>query len=189
MIYHYDMSRTPILFAVLGMLTLRPMTGYEIKQVYQKGPANFMPISFGQIYPVLAKLRQAKMVLQNKQPGGRGSISYSITPKGEDAFRKWLFSSGDPANYRELLLRLFFAAPPELAELRGHVEAFRRQEQADLDHYEATRKWLDTAQARNPRLPIWKLVLEYGVLQSESRMLWADRALAFMTNRKRSQNK
>jgi hypothetical protein len=129
------------------------------------------------------------MVLQDKQPGGRGRISYSITPKGEEAFRKWLFSAGDPANYRELLLRLFFAAPPELAELRGHVEAFRREEQADLDHYEATRLWLDTARARNPRLPIWKLVLEYGVLQSESRMLWADRALAFMTNRKRGQNK
>jgi DNA-binding PadR family transcriptional regulator len=36
------------------MLKLRPVTGYEIKQAYQKGPANFMPISFGQIYPVLA---------------------------------------------------------------------------------------------------------------------------------------
>ncbi|MFY9559065.1 MAG: PadR family transcriptional regulator [Terriglobales bacterium] len=180
------MSRTPILFAVLGMLKLRPMTGYEIKQVYQRGPANFMPISFGQIYPLLAKLKQEKMVRQNQQPGGRGSIRYSITPKGEEAFRKWLFSPGDPANYRELLLRLFFAAPPELFELRGHVEAFRKQEQADLDHYAATRTWLDTARARNPRLPIWKLVLEYGVLQSEFRMLWAERALAFMTNRNRS---
>ena len=183
------MSRTPILYAVLGMLKLRPMTGYEIKQVYQKGPANFMPISFGQIYPVLAKLRQEKMVRQNKRQSGRGSISYFITPKGEEAFRKWLFSPGDPASYRELLLRLFFAAPPELAELRGHVEAFRREEHSCLDHYEATRKWLNTARARSPRLPIWKLVLEYGVLQSESHMLWAERALAFMTNRNRSQNK
>ena len=183
------MSRTPILFAVLGMLKLRPMTGYEIKQVYQKGPANFMPISFGQIYPVLAKLRQNKMVRQDKQQGGRGSIRYFITHKGEEAFRKWLFSPGDPGNHRELLLRLFFAAPPEMAELRGNVEAFRREQQARLDHYDDTRKWLDDAQAHNPRLPIWKLVLEYGVLLSESRVRWAERALAFMTNRNRSQNK
>jgi len=47
-------------FAVLGMLKLRPMTGYDIKQAYQKGPANFMPISFGQIYPALAKTRKRK---------------------------------------------------------------------------------------------------------------------------------
>src|SRR3984893_2731583 len=183
------MSRTPILFAVLGMLKLRPMTGYEVKQVYQKGPANFMPISFGQIYPVLAKLRQNKMVRQDKQQGGRKSIRYFITDKGEEAFRKWLFSPGDPGNHRELLLRLFFAAPREMGKLRGHVEAFRREQQARLDHYDDTRKWLDDAQAHNPRLPIWKLVLAYGVLLSESRGPRADAGPALMTNRNRSKNK
>jgi DNA-binding PadR family transcriptional regulator len=131
MIYHADMSLTSIQFAVLGMLKLRPMTGYEIKQAYQKGPANFMPISFGQIYPALAKLGKEKMVRQDKQPGRRGSIRYFIIRKGEQALREWLFSP------------------------------------------------------RNPRRPIWKLVLEYGVLQSECRVRWAERALAFMTNRHR----
>src|SRR5882762_8431154 len=185
MIYHRDMSLPPIQFAVLGMLKLRPMTGYEIKQAYQKGPANFMPISFGQIYPALAKLGREKMVHQDKQPGSRGSIRYFITGKGEGALREWLFSPREPANHRELLLRLFFAAPSELAGLLGHVETFRKEEQASLRHYGDTRKWLDDAQARNPRLPIWKLVLEYGVLQSEGRVRWAERALAFMTDRNR----
>jgi DNA-binding PadR family transcriptional regulator len=180
------MLLTSVQFAVLGMLKLRPMTGYEIKQVYQKGPANFMPISFGQIYPALAKLGKEEMVCQDKQPGSRGSIRYFITSKGEEALREWLFSPGDPANHRELLLRLFFAAPPELAGLRGLVEAFRREEQVHLRHYADTRKWLDNAQASNSRLPIWKLVLEYGVLQSEYRVRWAERTLAFMTNRNRS---
>jgi PadR family transcriptional regulator, regulatory protein AphA len=185
MIYHTDMSFTSVQFAVLGMLKLRPMTGYEIKQAYQKGPANFMPISFGQIYPALAKLGKEKMVLQDKQAGSRGSIRYSITDKGDEVLREWLFSPRDPANYRELLLRLFFAAPPELTGLLGHVETFCKEEKARLRHYDATRKWLDDAQARNPRLPIWKLILEYGVLQSACRVRWAERALAFMTNRNR----
>ena len=145
-----------------------------------------MPISFGQIYPVLAKLRQGKMVRQDKQPDGRGSIRYFITHKGEEAVREWMFSPGDPTNHRELLLRLFFATPADLAELRGLVEAFRREQQARLDHYDDTRKWLDDAQAGNPRLPVWKLVLEYGVLLSRSRVRWAERGLAFMTNRNRS---
>ena len=98
MIYHHDMSLTSIQFAVLGMLKLRPMTGYEIKQAHQKGPANFMPISFGQIYPALAKLGKEKMVRQDKQPGSRGSIRYFITGKGEEALQEWLFSPRDPAN-------------------------------------------------------------------------------------------
>ena len=180
------MSRTPIQFAVLGMLTLRPMTGYEIKQVYEKSLANFMPISFGQIYPALAKLRQGKLVRPEKQPGGRGRIRYFITAKGEEVFREWLFSAGDPTE-RDLLLRLFFAAPPAWAGLRGHVEAFRKEEQGLLDHYDGTRKWLDEVHARNPRLPVWKVVLEYGVSLSQSRVRWAEQALAFMTKKNRSQ--
>ena len=179
------MSLTSIQFAVLGMLKLRPMTGYEIKQAYQKGPANFMPISFGQIYPALAKLGKEKMVRQDRQPGSRGSIRYFISRKGEQALQEWLFSPGDPANHRELLLRLFFAAPHELAGLIGPVETFRKEEQGRLRHYDDTRKWLNDAQARNPRRPIWKLVLEYAVLQSEFRVRWAERTLAFMTNRNR----
>jgi PadR family transcriptional regulator AphA len=179
------MSFPSILFAVLGMLKLRPMTGYEIKQAYQKGPANFMPISFGQIYPALAKLGKEQFVRQDKQPGSRGSIRYFITGKGEEALRNWLFSPGDPANHRELLLRLFFAAPAELAAFRGSVQAFGKAEEAQLAHYENTHKWLDDTHPNNPRLPIWKLVMEYGVLQSESRVRWAEGALAFMTNRNR----
>ena len=125
------------------------------------------------------------MVRQDKQPGSQGSIRYFITGKGEEALREWLFSPRDPANYRELLLRLFFAAPSELAGLLCHVETFRKEEQARLRHYDDTCKWLDDAQARSPRLPIWKLVLGYGVLQSECRVRWAERALAFMKNRNR----
>jgi DNA-binding PadR family transcriptional regulator len=177
------MSLPSIQFAVLGMLKLRPMTGYEIKQAYQKGPANFMPISFGQIYPALAKLGKEKLVRQDKQAGSRGSIRYFITGKGEEALGSWLSSLGDPANHRELLLRLFFAAPAELAGLSESVRVFGKAEEARLAHYENTHKWLDDTHASNPRLPIWKLVMEYGVLQSESRVRWAEGALAFMTNR------
>ena len=179
------MSWASIQFAVLGMLKFRPMTGYEIKQAYQKGPANFMPISFGQIYPALAKLGKEKLVRQDQQPGSRGSIRYFITGKGEEALRSWLFSPSDPENHRELMLRLFFAAPAELAGLNDSVQAFRKAEEARLAHYEDTHKWLDDTHASNPRLPIWKLVMEYGVLQSESRVRWAERALAFMRNRNR----
>jgi PadR family transcriptional regulator AphA len=185
MIYRYDVSGTTIRVAILGMLTFRPMTGYEIKQVYQRGPANFMPISFGQIYPVLASLRQEKMVRPETKQGGRGKIRYFITSKGDEAFQNWLLSTGDSTNHRELLLRLFFAAPSALPQLRGHVEAYRREEQAALDRYDETRKWLDQVHGRDPRLATWKLVMEYGVLESQYRIRWAEQALAFVTNRKK----
>ena len=62
------------------------------------------------------------------------------------------------------------------------VQAFRQGQQALLDHYGTTRKWLNETHGSNPRLPVWKLVLEYGVGQSQARVRWADRALSTMTN-------
>src|SRR4051794_25188677 len=187
MIYHSDMSTSSVRLAVLGMLKLRPMTGYEVRQAYQRGPANFMPMSFGQIYPVLAELRKKGMVRQEKQGDGRGSIRYTITAKGEEAFREWQFSPADASSHRELLLRLFFASPSELPQLAGHVDAYRRHELSAIEHYDQTRKWLDEIHGDSPRLPVWKLVMEFGVLESQYRIRWAEQALAVMTNQKRSQ--
>jgi len=98
--------------AVLGMLKLRPMTGYEIKQAYQKGPANFMPMSFGQIYPALTKLSKEKLVRPDKQPGSRGSIRYFITSKGEEALREWLFSPGISKTTGSCCFGYFSPRPP-----------------------------------------------------------------------------
>jgi hypothetical protein len=36
------------------------------------------------------------------------------------------------------------------------------------------------------RQPVWKLVVDYCVMQSEVRMHWAEWAFAFITNRKGS---
>src|SRR5438105_2839639 len=164
MIYHIDMSLRPIDFAVLDMLRFRPMSGYEIKGAYERGPANFMPISYGQIYPVLAKLRRQKLVTAEKKPGTRGSLPFSITASGEEALRQWLLTS-TATSYRELLLRLFFASKNELPMLDRAISQFREQEQAQLSAYADTGKWLNEVHGTNPHLPVWKLVMEYGVLQ------------------------
>ena len=188
-IYLLDMLRASIDYAVLGMVSLRPMTGYEIKKAYARGPANFMPISFGQIYPVLARLEKEKLIRQETKPGSRGSIGYAISQSGERALREWVASSAVPAGYRELLLRLFFASPGEIQGLRGAVTAFRDKQQAALDHYDATGKWLDEAHGQSPRLPIWKLVMDYGILQSQAYLRWAEGTLAFMDELKKGKNK
>ena len=43
-------------FALLGLLALRPMSGYEIRKTIERSISNFWNESFGQIYPTLADL-------------------------------------------------------------------------------------------------------------------------------------
>lgn len=181
------MSLRPIDFAVLGMLRFRPMTGYEIKNAYQRGPANFMPISYGQIYPVLANLAKQKLIVAESRRGARGSVRYSLCSSGQEAVHEWVAAPDPSGHYRELLLRLFFASRNELPSLQAALRRFIEQERAELTHFEQIGKWLDEVHGKNPRLPIWKMVMQYGVLQSKAHLRWAELAIDFTESFKKKE--
>ena len=189
------MSVGAIEFAVLGMLRLRPMTGYEIKSAYERGPANFMPISYGQIYPILKKLTADGLVTGKLESGGRERQRYSITLAGKKLLRAWLSGTDSGASrsgavsHRELLLKLFFTSPDELGAMHGPIDSFRREEEQRLEHYRRTRGWLRSEHGENPRLAIWEMVLAYGVGQSEARVKWAEEMLAKMGKERKARRK
>jgi PadR family transcriptional regulator AphA len=174
------MSQNFARFAVLGMLSLRAMTGYEIRRAYERGPAHFMSMSFGQIYPVLKQLTAEKLARRDKRQGTRGSVRYTITASGLTTLRKWLFERREQVSSRELLLRLFFTPLEDLPSLRESAESFRQEEGRQLEHYRETSKWLREAQGKTSRLAMWELTLEYGVGESKARVRWAEQLLALI---------
>ena len=48
--------------AILGLLTLKPMSGYEIKQLFDKSISFLWRVHMSQIYPALARLSALKGV-------------------------------------------------------------------------------------------------------------------------------
>jgi DNA-binding PadR family transcriptional regulator len=49
-------------YALLGMLSSGPKTGYEIKAIFERSLQHFWSESYGQIYPTLAKLTKEGLV-------------------------------------------------------------------------------------------------------------------------------
>jgi PadR family transcriptional regulator, regulatory protein AphA len=178
-------TRNSIQFAILGMVSLRPMTGYEIKQSYERGPANFMPISYGQIYPLLKKLAAEGLVVGKLEAGGRERQRYSITMDGRKLIKAWLTAeSGAQVSHKELLLKLFFMTPGELGLIQGQMNGFHKEEAQRLEHYRRARSWLRSEHGDNSRLEIWEMVLDYGVGQSEARVRWSEGILRKMRHGK-----
>src|SRR5437868_9617560 len=69
--------------AVLGLLALRPRSGYEIKQTIDKTTRFFWNASYGQIYPELRRLAAAGLVEGEAAPrGGRARTIYRLTDEG-----------------------------------------------------------------------------------------------------------
>ncbi len=97
--------------AVLGLLALRPRSGYEIKQTLDKTTRFFWNASYGQIYPELRRLAAAGLVEGEDAPrGGRARTVYSLTDEGRRRLEEWLADPGFRVDIRdEGLLKLFFA--------------------------------------------------------------------------------
>ena len=79
---------------VLGLLALRPRSGYEIKQTIDKTTRFFWNASYGQIYPELRRLAAAGLVEGEAAPrGGRARTIYRLTDEGRRRLEDWL---GEP---------------------------------------------------------------------------------------------
>jgi DNA-binding PadR family transcriptional regulator len=96
---------------VLGLLALRPRTGYEIKQTIDSSTRFFWNASYGQIYPELRRLSAAGLVEGESAPrGGRARTVYTLTAEGRRRVEDWVAQPDFRIDIRdEGLLKLFFA--------------------------------------------------------------------------------
>jgi PadR family transcriptional regulator AphA len=166
-------------FAVLGMLTLQPMSGYDIRQSIEASVAHFWNESYGQIYPILKGLAQDGLITPGKNGNAlRGRREYAITAKGRAALEAWL---GTPARKdvvrNELLLKLFFARNAPFERALHHLEDYRRSQVAELQQFRSMERDLIRQQATHRDLPYWLLTLRFGIRQCEAGIRWADDAL------------
>src|SRR3990170_2535680 len=107
-----DVSPSILENAVLGLLTLRPMSGYEIKQLFDKSISFLWRVHMSQIYPALARLLEAGLVEMDLVPQDRKPTKkvYSITRKGRRSLQSWLREPARDKGIRDLFpLKVFFA--------------------------------------------------------------------------------
>lgn len=89
-------GKTNTMFAVLGILSLGPHTGYDIKQHMEQSTSYFWNENYGQIYPSLAELLDRKDIAVEviRQKGKPDKKLYSITDQGRQTLSDWLSAHG-----------------------------------------------------------------------------------------------
>jgi len=175
-----ETNRTTTADALMGLLSLGPMSGYQIRQLIDESIGNFWTESYGQIYPTLKRLAAEGMVtFTTEQAEGRAERKvYALTAAGRERLRDWL---NLPAHQRvprnELLLKLFFGSLVSLDVLVRHVESFRAVQQARLQQYTATAEELNRRHGKHPDLPYWLMTVNYGLHEARALSAWCDETL------------
>jgi DNA-binding PadR family transcriptional regulator len=169
-------------YAVLGMLTLQPMSGYDIRATIAESIAYFWTESYGQIYPTLNRLARERLVSKRgERAASRTRHVYAITDAGRAVLAEWLRQPAEervPRN--ELLFKLFFSRHASPAAATRQVEAYRAAQAEARDRFATLDRELVARHAKNPDLPYWLITLRYGQLEAEARLRWADEALEIL---------
>jgi PadR family transcriptional regulator AphA len=162
------MTLHPTAHVILGMLSWRPMSGYDIKAAVDRSTRFFWAASYGQIYPELRRLTEAKLVEREPATGGRRRVAYRLTPQGRQALRDWLAQGPQTYESRdEGLLKLFFAdAAPDTAH--DTLTAMHA-------HHADVAGRLRGIEAREHPTGFSALVLRYGIECHDWMARWCDR--------------
>ncbi len=168
-------------FALLGLLSMGAMSGYDLKQLSSWSVGHFWRESYGQIYPVLKDMTQAGLIRRktDKTTGRPERHVYSLTPAGRKELNQWLARPVvDEVPRSELLLKLFFGGLAPVSVSQDHIAEHRKRNTQALAEYAEIRKRLDRECGNDPRKPFWLMTLSYGESMANAAMQWCDQTLS-----------
>jgi PadR family transcriptional regulator AphA len=168
-------------YALLGMLSLGPMTGYDLKKAIEASIGYFWQEHYAQIYPMLKQLTREGLTTSHieEHEGKPDRHVYALTDKGREELQRWLAGPVESQVLRhELLLKLFFGKQVPFPVSIEHIQQYRELQVQLLHIVEKTEAHIKDVAAENPNFPYWLIALSYGKHNAEAIIEWCDEALA-----------
>lgn len=185
-------SRNTLRYIMLGLLRIRPMSGYDIKQTFERAIASYWNAGNSQIYTTLKNLNKAglidaEVVVQTSRPNRK---VYHLTTSGEAELTHWLQDSV-PERFTkdEYLTKIFFCGEESdtvaLMHLKEHRESLAKQ----MAHMIWAREEYGTRPTRRPRLLEYQLLVrEYKEAELQAGLDVTDKAIAKIEQRLNTPN-
>jgi PadR family transcriptional regulator, regulatory protein AphA len=174
-------------FAILGLLSKAPASGYQLAQEVDGAISNFWPMSKSNVYGELVRLEglgfiAGSDVSQAKLPNKR---VFELTAPGGEALDAWL---RDPSFRKErrknsLMVKMLFAdrlAPEQVAQL---VEAARHEAEAERTRLAAIVEQLE----EYPSAYWARTTALFGLRHAEATLMWADEMRRQLNHKPRRQ--
>jgi PadR family transcriptional regulator AphA len=178
-------------FALLGILSAAPASGYDIKKKMAQSTNHFWREGDSSIYPILKQLLEEGMAnceLLNIESDKPKKV-YTITSEGKNELDNWLME--DPIllqNKSEFMLKIFFGWNVDIKITISHIEKFRRQVKVILEKHRHSAEKVMRAKLTNTELFEF-LTLKAGIAYYEASLHWSNEALRLLkANLNASQN-
>lgn len=174
--------------AILGLLAVEPMSGYDLKKVCDQSLGHFWHASFGNLYPRLKLLFTAGHVRRRRQArkDAPDAFVYTLQPSGRAKLRKWMREPPAPERvHSEFVLKIFFGSHASLSCIDRMLTDHEGDQERIRDSLKVSEQSLQ-AEIKRPEAAYWMMALRRGQLLNEARLRWCEEArvmLAEMRNR------
>ena len=171
---------TALEFALLGLVSQKPRSGYELIKLFRHTPMAHYSDSPGAIYPALVRMESAGLLRGKTERvhALRPRRKFEPTKRGTEELARWLRQMPSPQDvtYRlaEVMLRFaFMDAHLSAAECRAFLKELSRSLAARLTDL---KRYVRSVEGRMSRHGL--LALEGGIMACETQLRWAKRVLA-----------
>ena len=181
-------KKTP--YAILGLLSHEPMSGYEIKKRMDTVLKFFWGASYGGIYPALSALAGDGFIAKRETgENARGKATYAITDAGRAKLAEWLrVPAGKDELRYETLLKLFFGNEAGSLRSIGHIQDFERKIRAELSVLRGMVGELERVKDADSAHVYYLLTAMFGVKTFEAYLEWCREATATLMNGEQRRN-
>ena len=170
--------------AILGFLNYEPMTGYELKKIFDLSIKHFWPAKQSHIYRVLPQMEEkgwltVEVIQQDTRPARK---VYHLTESGRLELQTWLTAGPPPPEARRgWRIQLFFcgrrkdAAVVDFVEhqaglVRGRLQRFSRLPAESESNMQGDEDPRDRF--------FWMLTVDYGVAHAIAQLRWLEEVIA-----------
>ena len=175
-------ARNTLRFIILGLLGARAMTGYDIKQAFDRAIASYWNAGNSQIYTTLKTLEhdglvESELIIQQHRPNRK---LYRLTSQGEAELEGWL-KEPPPERFTkdEFLTKLFFCGQTTDETALRHLLEHHQALEAQLAHMEWVLQHYTQRPARRPHLLEYQLLVrEYKAETLRADLAVTERAIA-----------
>ncbi|MEK4663609.1 PadR family transcriptional regulator [Priestia sp. FSL H7-0729] len=170
-------------YAILGLLSKEPMTGYDIGKEFSKDLGEFWTAKHSQIYPELKKLLSEELIVYEIQISGEilEKKLYSITEKGKLDFVQWLKKEEpiEPTPKDVFRLRMYFSHHLDAATRLQLVDHQLIQHQERLTHLQHNKERYSQIPSADSEHFGDYLVLDYAILREMLIIQWLEKIITY----------
>lgn len=170
--------------AILGFLNYRPLSGYDLKKIFDTSVRHFWPADQAQIYRTLNRLAEKdwaemEVVEQADRPDRK---VYHITEAGRQELHQWLLTPLPFGENRSApLIQVFFAGQLSDEEVLAIFQRVADSIRAGLQQYEQIPQMIEAYSdyVDSPReFYFWMLTLEVGITTARANLKWLEDVMA-----------